>query len=350
MKHRKLLLTCLAVAAMPFAQAAEHPPLPEQHRIEVLEAFHLSSQLGPRVWPGFELGQPPVLLIVGETEYLLNRQKAPDSFVRQDGQSFNNAPVFVRPRQMSPAMTAAFPALGDGVDTVVVGTPEQTERTPAGWALMVAHEIFHNFQGRRGMHQKVDSLKIGPSDDGSWRLNFPFPYAEPEIENAFHLLGYSLYRAATQPQEASEDQLLYDSTVAMEAWHNLVQLLQMRFDDPRYANYMRYQIANEGVARYFENELARLAAERGYEPLADFASAQQADPYRQAWDDVYSRREYLIKHAGHVSRSRSEFYGLGHGMALLLDRVNPGWKERYFEPGVWMEDLLPVKGWICKVE
>lgn len=110
---------------------------------------------------------------------------------------------------------------------------------------------------------------------------------------------------------------------------------------------MRYQIANEGVARYFEYRMARLAAQGEYRPLATFADS--AEPYKEAWDGRYSRQPYLIKHAGHVSRSRVEFYAIGHGMALLLDRVQPDWKQSYFEEGVWMEDLLRVKLW-CKGE
>ena len=48
------------------------------------------------------------------------------------------------------------------------------------------------------------------------------------------------------PEDAARNQLKYDSTVAKEAWHNLVRLLELRFGDNRYANYMRYQIAKEG--------------------------------------------------------------------------------------------------------
>ena len=41
-----------------------------------------------------------------------------------------------------------------------------------------------------------------------------------------------------------------------------------------------------------------------------------------------------------MSRSRLEFYSLGLGVALTLDRLDPSWKARYFEPGVWSDDLL----------
>ena len=30
----------------------------------------------------------------------------------------------------------------------------------------------------------------------------------------------------------------------------------------------------------------------------------------------------------------------GCGKSNVLDAVNPGWKERYFEEGVWLDDLF----------
>jgi hypothetical protein len=33
-------------------------------------------------------------------------------------------------------------------------------------------------------------------------------------------------------------------------------------------------------------------------------------------------------------------YYTGMAQALLLDRLSPGWKDRAFEQGVWVEDLL----------
>jgi len=36
----------------------------------------------------------------------------------------------------------------------------------------------------------------------------------------------------------------------------------------------------------------------------------------------------------------SRFYYTGMAQAVLLDRLDPDWKGRLFEPGVWLEDLL----------
>ena len=43
---------------------------------------------------------------------------------------------------------------------------------------------------------------------------------------------------------------------------------------------------------------------------------------------------------GRVARSRTEFYHLGLGKCLLLDRLEPAWKARYVDAGLWLPDLL----------
>jgi peroxiredoxin len=68
--------------------------------------------------------------------------------------------------------------------------------------------------------------------------------------------------------------------------------------------------------------------------LPDFKS------YQQVWDDSYKGRIFLVKHAGRAAQSRTTFYHLGLGKGLLLDRLLPDWKTRYFAPNVWLNDLL----------
>lgn len=37
---------------------------------------------------------------------------------------------------------------------------------------------------------------------------------------------------------------------------------------------------------------------------------------------------------------REVFYSLGMGQALVLDQIQQGWKDRVFEEGTFLEDLL----------
>jgi len=81
------------------------------------------------------------------------------------------------------------------------------------------------------------------------------------------------------------------------------------------------------VALYVEYQMAKLAA-------------QTSDEFRQAWETDYSGRLFLVKHAGRAAKSRTTFYHLGMGKALLLDRLEPTWKQEYFQTNVWMDNLL----------
>lgn len=328
-----LLLTATGTAA-----AEAFPPLPDVHKVRLREAFHLVETLGPTVWPEFDGRGAPVLLIAGETEYLLNQDEAPGGFAPIANDDFNGRPVFARPRTLAPNLRAAFPAIGK--ETVVVGTAEQTELSPTAWTVIVGHELFHVYQDRRGLNKKIRSLAIGPADDANWHLNFPFPYQDRDVQYAMHLLGYSLYRTVTLPGDADKSEVSYDARTAYEALSNLLTLLENRYRDPRQANYLRFQTMSEGVARYVEYRLARQAALSDYQPQADFAAAPGVVSYQELWRQKYETQLFLIKHAGRVSRSRTEFYGLGHGLAMVLDRTDPSWVDCYFDPGVWLDTLL----------
>jgi hypothetical protein len=69
-------------------------------------------------------------------------------------------------------------------------------------------------------------------------------------------------------------------------------------------------------------------------------SALQATKYAQIWAKRYRDHPLLAKHAGKASQTRLAFYHLGLAKALALDKIFPEWKRRYFEAGVWLDDLL----------
>jgi hypothetical protein len=47
----------------------------------------------------------------------------------------------------------------------------------------------------------------------------------------------------------------------------------------------------------------------------------------------------MHRQAGQEGETR--FYYTGMAQAILLDRLQRGWKEGAFQEGVWLEDLLP---------
>jgi hypothetical protein len=324
-KH--LAVLCLALLVAPAVIADVAP----QHLVRLAESFRLAERLGPRVWPGFAAADTPILLIDGEREYLLNNSGAAPGFTTT-AQTFRGRPVLERPRVFPPGLQASFPLIDR--PAVVIGTPEATGTAPAVWTIVVLHEMFHVFAFSRGEVDKVASLGIGPRLDAQWQLSYPFPYDDARVQRAMHIAGRDLYRCI----ESGED-LPYEANVADEALRTFADLLDLAAPGKKDYAYAKFVSTKEGVARYFEYRIAELAA-RDYRPSAEYAKLDGADAFVRAWKSYYQAMPFQIKHLGNVSRSRNEFYNLGMGIALVLDRISPDWQRHYFEQGVWIDDLL----------
>jgi hypothetical protein len=212
----------------------------------------------------------------------------------------------------------------EGITAVVFGTPAATQRSPAGWKLTAQHEMFHVFQAANNSKEKVRTLGLGPENDASWQLTFPFPYSDPEVMLLIHLQSYLAYLGISSQ---GADDARYAAGSALEAVQVYRAYLKTIEPDERFYRYSQFQEWTEGGAFFVDYEIARLAARTGEE-------------YRQAWDSDYSGRLFLVKHAGRAAKSRMAFYHLGLGKALLLDRLKPAWKQDYFQKNVWMDDLL----------
>ena len=300
----KTMMIAMLLAAS--TSVAAPPQIDPADLARLDDAFRIAGTFGPRVWPGFTAAGAPVILIRGDFEYLLNCDTGTPGFALLPSQRFRGKPVFVRPRTLPPNLLASFPAIGR--DTVVVGTPEATQRTPAYWTLTICHELFHVYQGEHGMTEKVATLAIGPQNDPSWQLDYKFPYNDPRVVNAMHLLGDSIF-------EALQDEDPYRARVVGDALHNLLDLLS-----PKDAAYLRFVVLKEGIARYFEYGVAKLASPK-------------------TWQHDYEPMRFTIEHLGRVSHSRTEFYALGLGLGLLLDRVDPQWQQAYFNDNRWLDDI-----------
>lgn len=85
---------------------------------------------------------------------------------------------------------------------------------------------------------------------------------------------------------------------------------------------------------------AEAAATANYQPTEAFQQLPEYKSYQQIWDESYKGRFFLVKHAGRTAQSRTAFYHLGLGKGLLLDRLMPDWKTRYFAPNILLNDLL----------
>ncbi len=315
-------------------QAMADERLADRDVTVIAQAYHLWESLGEQVWPGWTDTPMPMLYIADDHEFAIGFGSALNGFAGLD-QTIADRQLQLRPRQFEPTLAASFDF--EGIPAVIIGTPANLQWSPTEWTLKAVHEMYHVMSSRRGSAVKIANLQIGPSDDASWQLEFPFPYDDVDVMRLMHLQGYPLFLALNAEIDADAK---YNAGACLEAHAVLETFLRNATGDDRAAHYAQFQEGEEGVARYTEHRLAQLAAEAEYEPLAAFRDIEGSTSYATIWSESYATAPFVIKHAGRAVKSRTLFYYLGLGKALLLDRIKPDWKDSFFAPDVWIDDLI----------
>ena len=330
-------LTCFAASdtAARNAQRSISPQLARADAVRISEAYNLWKTVGARIWPGWTEVAMPLLYITTDYEYAIGFPKALTGFRPLEQSPSKNRSIQVRERILDASLSASFPI--EGVQAVVIGTPAALEKSSSEWTLATTHEMFHVLQYSRGAAEKIKSLTLGSESDASWQLNFPFPYRDADVMRLVHLQSYPIYLSLNS---ADESDAKYNAGVAVEAVRIYRSLLKGQTPDNRAYKYSQFQEWMEGGAFYTEYKMAEAAANRSYQPEDEFLQLPDYKSYQQVWDDNYKGRMFLVKHAGRAAQSRTTFYHLGLGKALLLDRLMPDWKTRYFAPNIWFNDLL----------
>ena len=319
--------------------------LPRQQRLVLREAFQLVTSVGNELWPGWATMPLTVVIIEDDYEYLMNSPadwRPVGSFERIE-QTFLGQPIHRRSRSLPRALRAAFPI--GGLPAAVVGAWRPAEESPNEWAMTLVHEWFHVLQMQRDEETKVRELQLGEATYPSLQLDYPFAYGDRDIGHAIHLLGQALYdfwsRSRTLPRVVQRTFIAETSWAALQ---NLKTVVSLKYGEEAY-NYFRYQTWKEGVARYTQVHASLLAAnleDRGrFRQQPAVAALQGSMSYARLWEEVTRTNFWLIRTSvGNQGGDPASFYGIGHGLAELLDSVNPSWKERYFERGIWLDDLI----------
>ena len=98
---------------------------------------------------------------------------------------------------------------------------------------------------------------------------------------------------------------------------------QLPSDDHKYLDFQLWQ---EGIARYTQIKAAELA--RNLEPIPEYAALADYESF--AHYAAHVRRDTLRRID--ISKSRRDIvYSWGAAEGLLLDRLNPGWRDQYFK-------------------
>jgi hypothetical protein len=270
------------------------------------------------------------MLVTKETEFLTHDASPPKEF-KKTADDF-----YARPRQFSPGFQATFPAFGPPA-VMVIGQPENTEsKTSTPWLITVIHEHFHQLQdGKPGYYQAVEALGLSRGDkSGMWMLNYTFPYDKPEVAAEFARLRDLLLGAVNEADGKKFAALARQYAAERKRFFALVSA-----DDHKYFSFQLWQ---EGIARYTQIKAAEAAAQ--YQPTAEFAALADYEPF-----PVYAaraRRDTLdeLKQADLAKWKRVVVYSFGGVEGLLLDRINPQWKEEYFKHPLATDALFEMSG------
>lgn len=311
------LSTFVLLASISFAQSAT-PQLPERDAVRIHEFYRLAPQIVDKVWPGWGAVPAPLLLVTKENEFLTHYPDPPSDF-KGTAEDF-----YVRPRHYQTSFLATFPALGSSQSVIVIGEAENTSaKTSTPWLITVMHEHFHQLQdGRPGFLEAVKALGLAHGDEtGMWMLNYPFPYDKPELVRSFAQLRENLLAALNEPDHEKFRPLARRYITLRKQF-----FAQLSADDRKY---LSFQLWKEGIARYVQVKSAEAAAT--YKPSAEYVALPDYESFKSYAARARSDTLNELKQADLAKWKRSVVYSFGASEGFLLDRLNPKWRDGYFQ-------------------
>jgi len=307
-----------------------------------IDAFlRIASRVKTDVWPGWEPDRTPILLYgPGEGEFLINHPAPPDGFKQVIPSPLPQHQVFYNPKNQSSGITATILSVaGIGAITIPkksayeqavtdsmkrhLGKQDFDRRFPSGsyheatrvYISMMAHEAFHTLQLSRR-----DERAAG------WPPMQKYYNLSAENNALRRIESGLLYRAVTAQTEAER---LARAAEFLNLRHYRRQRLSNGFVDLE-----RWQEWVEGGATYVESRFASEASRLELRNVlgqdrdfSGFVNTKDSDPRLELL------RSSDVQHCGN-------FYWTGLAIAYLLDRVEPSWKQNYFAPTRYLDDLL----------
>lgn len=299
-------------------------PKLQKEDVEVItESFNLWKTKGENVWKGWTKINIPFIYKKENYEYWINFP----SSLKQKGKfvgKVNNMNVYGQVINNKNAAAATEDIYN--INAVILSSPKILEMTKEEWIITAIHEMFHIYQDSDKTYQnKIRNLDLAYGNDASWMLDFPFPYKDSSLKTISHMQGYLLYKIY---QSGDFQENMYDCFLlkdVLSLYKN--EIIQAYGTDKNY-KYSIFQQSVEGVAKYTEIKMAEIAA-TDYTPLSP----------KIHFTDIYTNQINVIKHCGKGTGGRLTFYYLGLGKCLVLDKINPQWKDSYFNTA-WLDEIF----------
>ncbi len=309
-------------------QAQPKPEMRMEDKVRIREAVSISKLHGEKIWAGINGAPFAILLVTDSVEYLVNHPSPSGDFTLLGNDPVLGSQVFYRKPVFDKHLLATFPAV-NGVNTIVVGTPENTGTNSSQWIITLLHEHFHQFvYSSPGYYSEVNQLYLSGGDQsGMWMLNYPFPYADSLIVHQYKSYTQALSRTLSAIGTKSFD-MHFKVYLTERNWFQ--QLLK-----PADYRYFSFQIWQEGLARYTEYKFLKLLD--GYEPAKEVSSLPDYVSFRTYRQELYNKQVDRITGWDLSDHRRECFYALGFGEGLILDRLDPEWRMQYLADKFYIE-------------
>ena len=344
--------------------------LDEKEKALLAETFHLRETLGEEAWPGWSEATIPLVVYNEAYAFLIGYPGEPDEgwtavpagtahgglWEMVPGDTFLGRPYYRVPLPADGTTPQAFTVrVGDewagALQTRewmrVAFIQELGEQLPSflqpivpyrlvsnlflggsdKYIAALLHEAFHAFQGIRAPQ------RLAAAERALRRYEERYPFADEGFQDSWQVELELLADALEAEAEAEVSALAAEFLQARAARREAFDL------SPALVGYERHREWVEGVAKYMELEMWRLAATApGYEPhpaTEELADLDDYDRFATAWSREVDQ---IRRMAGDDGDGR--FYYSGMAQAVLLDRLAPGWKARLLNEEATLDQLL----------
>lgn len=321
------IITLFAALVLP-RHSQPKPEMRTEDKVRIREAVTIAKVYGEKIWTG--INEPPfaIILVADSVEFLVNHPSPSQDFTLLGNDPVLSSQVYYRRAVFDKHFLATFPAI-NGLNTIVVGTPENTGTSSSEWIITLLHEHFHQYvNSSPGYYTAVNQLDLSGGDQsGMWMLNYPFPYADSIIALQYKNYTQALSRTLSAINTDSFDVRFREYAAERKRFQQLLKPAEYR--------YFSFQIWQEGLARYTEYKFLELLDE--YEPSKEVTSLPDFVSFRTFHRALYKNQVSRITQWSLSEHQRDCFYALGLGEGLVLDRLDSMWRTKYLADKFYIE-------------
>jgi len=338
--------------------------LTELEKAQLSEVLHLRAVLGDTTWPGWSQADIPMIVYNEQYAFLVGFANPPAGWMMVPSLAMRGGPW-----EEVPGVTFE--------DHPYYRTPlVDHQKTPEGFTVLVGDRWVATFQTRefsqvdfyRGFRQDLPpiisniipvrlvwALLMGKTENYIAALEHESFHAYEGIlaedrlaaaENMYSVEEKYPFDAMEEPWKQEMDVLVQavQASTEIESINLAREFLQMRAS--RRAGLSQEQVDlerlrewEEGLAKYAELDITRQAAiADGYRPVEAMSQDKDFHNYQglqQFWLEQLKEAKNTQGRSGDT-----RFYYSGNALAVLLDRLMPGWKPRTLPGGEYLDDLL----------